>query len=214
MGGWMCGRSIRGELASPARSASGSWRSMTTARNGRGGIWTVAGSSPYVHADPPRVDCPDHGVRQVRLPWAEPSSRFTMLFERLAIDVLKECDVTGAARLLHLSWDEAWHLMDRAVARGLAAKPQVVPARIGVVEKSAGRGQDYITVVSDLDRGTAHYLVDERRQASLDSTSTVSPPSSRPVSRRSRWTCGSPTSTQPEPTSTTLTRRSCSTVTT
>ena len=61
----------------------------------------------YLHADPPRVDCPDHGVRQARLPWAEPNSRFTMLFERLAMDVLKECDVTGAARLLHLSCDEA-----------------------------------------------------------------------------------------------------------
>jgi transposase len=92
-----------------------------------------------------------------------------MLFQRLAIDVLTECDVTGAARLLHLSWDEAWHVMDRAVARGLAAKAQVAPARIGVDEKSAGRGQDYITVVSDLDRGTVDYLVDERRQASLDS---------------------------------------------
>jgi len=26
----------------------------------------------------------------VKLPWAEPRSRFTLLFERLAIDVLKE----------------------------------------------------------------------------------------------------------------------------
>ena len=25
----------------------------------------------YLHARPPRVACPDHGVRQVRLPWAE-----------------------------------------------------------------------------------------------------------------------------------------------
>jgi hypothetical protein len=33
-------------------------------------------------------------------------SRFTALFERLAVDVLKECDVLGASRLLHLSWDE------------------------------------------------------------------------------------------------------------
>src|SRR5664279_4849940 len=123
MVGWMCGRSIRGELASPARSASGNWRSMTTPRNGRGGIWTAAGSPP----------------------------------------------TCTPARLLHLSWDEAWHVMDRAVARGLAAKAQVAPARIGVDEKSAGRGQDYITVVSDLDRGTVDYLVDERRQASLGS---------------------------------------------
>jgi transposase len=122
----------------------------------------------YLHARPPRVECPEHGVRQVSLPWAEPMSRFTVLFERLAIDVLKECDVEGASRLLRLSWDEAWHLMDRAVARGLALKPLVVPAKVGVDEKSAGRGQDYITVVSNLDTGCVEYLADERRQVSLD----------------------------------------------
>ena len=122
----------------------------------------------YLHARPPRVECPTHGVRQVNLPWAEPMSRFTVLFERLAIDVLKECDVEGAARLLRLSWDEAWHLMDRAVAPGRARKPHVVPAKVGVDEKAAGRGQDYITVVSNLETGCVEYLADERRQASLD----------------------------------------------
>jgi len=122
----------------------------------------------YLHASPPRVECPTHGVRQVTLPWAEPMSRFTVLFERLAIDVLKECDVEGAARLLRLSWDEAWHLMDRAVARGLAGKPHVVPALVGVDEKAAGRGQGYITVVSNLETGTVEHLADERRQTSLD----------------------------------------------
>jgi len=123
----------------------------------------------FLHARPPRVDCPEHGVHQVRLPWAEPMSRFTVLFERLAIDVLAQCDVDDAARLLRLSWDEAWHLMDRAVRRGLAAKQAQVPARVGVDEKAAGRGQDYITVVSNLDTGTVEYLADERRRASLDS---------------------------------------------
>ena len=122
----------------------------------------------YLHARPPRVECPAHGVRQVTLPWAEPLSRFTVLFDRLAIDVLKECDVEGAARLLRLSWDEAWHLMDRAVARGLSRKPQVVPTKMGVDEKAAGRGQDYITVVPNLGTGCVEHLADERRQASLD----------------------------------------------
>jgi transposase len=122
----------------------------------------------YLHARPPRVECFTHGVRQVALPWAEPMSRFTVLFERLAIDVLKECDVEGASRLLRLSWDEAWHLMDRAVARGLAVKPHVVPTKMGVDEKAAGKGQDYITVVSNLETGCVEYLADERRQASLD----------------------------------------------
>ena len=133
----------------------------------------------YLHARPPRVDCPEHGARQVRLPWAEPMSRFTTLFERLAIDVLKECDVAGAARLLRLSWDEAWHLMRRAVNRGLAAKPPKVPAHVGVDEKSAGRGQDYITVVSDLDANTVEHITDERRQASLDDYFTRLTPEQR-----------------------------------
>jgi hypothetical protein len=75
-------------------------------------------------------------------------SRFTVLFKRLVIDVLKECDVEGASRLLWLSWDEAWHLMGRA------AKPRLVPARIGVDEKAVGRAQDYITVVSNIDNAT------------------------------------------------------------
>ena len=48
----------------------------------------------FLHASPPRVDCPEHGVRQVRLPWAEPHSRFTTLFERLAIDVLAALPAT------------------------------------------------------------------------------------------------------------------------
>ena len=121
-----------------------------------------------VPARPPRVECPEHGVRQVRLPWAEPHSRFTVLFERLAIDVLTACDLASAAGLLRISWDEAWHLMDRAVTRGLAAKPLTAPVHVGVDEKAAGKGQDYITVVSDLDCGTVDYIADERRQASLD----------------------------------------------
>jgi transposase len=122
----------------------------------------------FLHARPPRVECPTHGVRQAELPWAEPMSRFTVLFERLAVDVLKECDVLGASRLLHLSWDEAWHLMRRAVARGRATKQTSVPALMGVDEKAAAKGHDYVTVVSDLGRGTVEYLADERRQASLD----------------------------------------------
>lgn len=122
----------------------------------------------FLHARPPRVDCPDHGVRQARLPWAEPMSRFTALFERLAIDVLKECDVEGACRILRLSWDEGWGIAERAVARGLLRRGVVAPRHLGVDEKAAGRGQDYITVVSDIDAGTVIHIADERRKASLD----------------------------------------------
>jgi len=122
----------------------------------------------FLHARPPRISCPEHGVHQVSLPWAEPMSRFTVLFERLAIDVLKECDVVGACRILRLSWDEGWHLMERAVARGLLRRPVEAPVHLGIDEKAAGRGQDYITVVSDIDAGAVRFIADGRKEASLD----------------------------------------------
>src|SRR4051794_4617988 len=52
----------------------------------------------HLHARVPRVKCPAHGVRQVRVPWAEARSGFTLLFERFAIDVLLESSIKGAAK--------------------------------------------------------------------------------------------------------------------
>lgn len=123
----------------------------------------------YLHAHPPRVTCPHHGVRQVGVPWAEPHARFTALCETLAIDVLKETDVRGATRILRISWDETWHLMERAVRRGLQAKVARVPARLGVDEKAAAKGQQYLTIVCDVDEGTVEYIADDLKQRSLDS---------------------------------------------
>jgi transposase len=122
----------------------------------------------YLCARPPRVNCPTHGVKQVRLPWAEPNSRFTAMFERLVIDVLRETDVSGAGRILNLSWDEAWHVMERAVRRGLLAKGPRVTTRIGVDEKAAAKGHKYLTLVCDLDKGTIEHIADDRKSESLD----------------------------------------------
>ena len=59
-----------------------------------------------LHAAPPRLQCPEHGVRVVKLSWAEPGSRFTALFEALAITWLKHASqkaVRGGERLGHFS---------------------------------------------------------------------------------------------------------------
>src|SRR5438876_533441 len=123
----------------------------------------------YLHAPPPRVECPTHGVRQVRLPWADARARFTSLFERLAIDVLQETDVRGATRILRISWDEAWHILERAVERGQRAKRPRVTPHLGVDEKAIAKGHQYLTLVCDLDRSTVEFLAEDRKQASLES---------------------------------------------
>ncbi len=122
----------------------------------------------YLHARIPRVTCGEHGAVQVIVPWAEPRSRFTLLFERLAIDVLGQCNVTGATKILRISWEEAWGIMERAVMRGRQRKAPKVVRRIGVDEKAAAKGHKYLTLVCDLDEGTVEHIAEDRRQESLD----------------------------------------------
>lgn len=122
----------------------------------------------FLHARPPRVVCPEHGVRQVRLAWAERRSRFTLLFERFAIEVLRNTHIQAGRRILDISWDEAWHLMDRSVKRGLRLKPKRIIAQLGVDEKQAGAGQDYVTIVCDLDRGTVEEVTEGNNCGSLE----------------------------------------------
>lgn len=121
----------------------------------------------YLHASAPRVSCPEHGVRQVVLPWAQARSRFTHLFEALAIDVLLATTVSRAAALLRLSWDEAWHLMERAVQRGRAAKGHAAARQMGIDEKAIAKRHRYMTLVCDLASSTVDYIGEGRSQASL-----------------------------------------------
>jgi transposase len=121
----------------------------------------------YLHARAPRVSCPGHGVHQVTLPWAQASSRFTNLFEALAIDVLLAANVKKAAEILRITWDEAWHLMERAVLRGRDAKGDDVPKQIGIDEKAIAKGHRYMTLVCDLEEATVEYIGEDRKETSL-----------------------------------------------
>ena len=116
----------------------------------------------------PRVACGEHGVGQVLVPWAAPRSRFTLLFERLAIDVLSQCDVTGATKILRISWDEGWGIMERAVKRGRHRKAPKVVRQIGIDEKAAAKGHKYLTLVCDLDEGTVEHIAEDRKAESLN----------------------------------------------
>lgn len=121
-----------------------------------------------LHARVPRVDCPEHGVVQVEVPWAGPRSRFTMLFETSAIDWLMEASVQAVSRRLGISWDESWTITRRAVERGLERRQIEDLREVGVDEKSFQRRHNYVTVVNDLLGSRVLYVADDRKQESLE----------------------------------------------
>lgn len=115
----------------------------------------------HLHARIPRVNCPEHGVKTVRVPWAEKGSRFTILFERFAIEVLLATQtVKGAMSILGTKWDQTWGNLERAVARGKARKEATAIPRLGIDEKAFLKGQSYITLLYDLDNSTVEAISD------------------------------------------------------
>lgn len=122
-----------------------------------------------LHAAVPRVHCPEHGVKQVHVSWAEPTSRFTLLFERFAIDLLIATqNIEGARRLLKIGWEQAFNILQRAVERGQRRKAELPIPRIGIDEKSFAKGQSYVTLLYDLDRSTVEAISEGCDAAAAD----------------------------------------------
>ncbi len=121
-----------------------------------------------LHASLPRTRCPEHGVRLVRVPWAEPQSHFTALFERLVIEWLRCASQQGVACRMALSWDEVHGIMARAVRRGLGRRKAQKPRYLGVDEKAFRKGHNYVTIVNNLDSGHVLHVAADRKQSSLD----------------------------------------------
>ena len=101
-----------------------------------------------LEAKVPRVKCAEHGVKQIAVPWAEPGTRFTALFEAIVIDWLLEASVSAVSRRMKLTWDEVDGIQQRAVARGLARRESEEVSIVGVDETSFQKRHEYVTVIS------------------------------------------------------------------
>ena len=69
----------------------------------------------YLHARVPRVTCPIHGTRQVRLPWARQGSGFRLLFEALLMALLAQMPVKAVADLVSEHDTRLWRLLHHHV---------------------------------------------------------------------------------------------------
>lgn len=122
-----------------------------------------------IHARIPRAQCDEHGVKNVKVPWSEPYSRFTLLFVRFAIDVIKACgNVSDAAELLKLSWDEIHLIQKKAVERGLRRRKDQKIKYLGLDEKAFRRGHKYASVLNDLQRTRVFEVVEGKSREVVD----------------------------------------------
>ena len=149
-----CGRKCSMHDCAPERT----WRHLDTMQ-----------FETIIRARVPRSDCPEHGVKTMQVPWAAPHGRFTLLFERFAVEVLlASSSVVKACALLDIGWEAAHEIMRRAVERGLERRQLEGLKHLGMDEKSFRRGQSYISLLTDLEGSRVLDVVEERSEAAAD----------------------------------------------
>lgn len=90
--------------------------------------------------------------QMVQVPWGEPHGRFTVLFERLSIDLLLEYSLSAASETLDFRWDVADGIKQRAVQHGLRPKQAQPLPRLGG-GMAFGRIRDYEKVLVRVEPG-------------------------------------------------------------
>ncbi len=149
-----CGTTCRVYDRSPGRV----WRHLDTMQFGT-----------YLHCEPPRTECAEHGIKTMSMPWAGKHSRFTQLFEAFAINVmLASRSLQEAGKLLRLEWHQLHGIMKRAVERGLKRRGNDEIAWIGMDEKSFRKGHDYVSLMNDLERSRVLDVVEGREGNAAD----------------------------------------------
>lgn len=120
-----------------------------------------------IEAEVPRVNCPEHGVQQVQVSWAEPGSRFTALFEAMVIAWLGEAPIKAVAELVGLTWDQVDGIQQRAIERGLARRKPTTVANVGIDETSYQNDHEYVSVITDRDRRVVLEVLEDRKKETV-----------------------------------------------
>ncbi|QEG41371.1 ISL3 family transposase [Roseimaritima ulvae] len=157
-GGKLCCPECQDECSRADTAPTRQWRHLDTMQ-----------FETIIEAAIPRSKCDRCGVKTIAVPWAAKHSRFTLMFEAFAIKVLHAASsVSAATKLLKLSWKTAHELMQRGVERGLQRRDTDPIETLGIDEKSFGKGQDYVSLMVDLEGSRVLEVVKDRSETSCD----------------------------------------------
>jgi transposase len=126
------------------------------------GPWRV-----FLKAALSRVDCTTCGVTVEQVSFAEPRSGFTALFEEQVGWLLQRCDKTMIVNFLGIAWRTVGVIAERVVKRLRPPIDFTSLFAISVDELSWRKGQRYITIVTDLERGRVLWTREGRSAETL-----------------------------------------------
>lgn len=111
----------------------------------------------YLTVRTPRIRPEGCGTKMVMPPWSGVVSGFTLLFEKLILEMCTNMPVHKVGQILGISDRKLWHVLDCYVSKGESQADHREVEAIGMDETSLKRGHEYITLFVDLkDRKTIY----------------------------------------------------------
>jgi transposase len=105
----------------------------------------------FLSARVPRVNCAEHKVRQIEVPWARPGSGFTLMFEALVMALAREMPISALGALLGEHDTRLWRIVRHYVGEAHAAQDWSGIEAVAIDETATRKGQRYATVVVEID---------------------------------------------------------------
>jgi transposase len=84
------------------------------------------------------------------VPWARQGSGFTLLFEQVAMTLVREMPVNAAARIMEITDKRLWRVVEYYVNRAIAQFDLSAVKAVGLDETASKRGHNYVTVFIDM----------------------------------------------------------------
>ena len=123
----------------------------------------------YIHARVPkiRVGKGKGSSPTVRVPWARPGSGFTLLFEAWVLELAKHVPPAAIARIVDENDTRLWRFIKSYVDKARERVDESEVINIGMDETSK-KGQNYITLVVDLDTHYVLFVTDGKDATTID----------------------------------------------
>ncbi len=116
------------------------------------------GIKVFFRYSPRRADCPVHGAKVEQVPWAQGKEHQTTSYKIFLAGWAKRLSWLETARIFAASWNTVYRAVKYVVDYGLAHRTLDNVETIGVDELHSFHGQNYLTLVYQLDEGIKRLL--------------------------------------------------------
>jgi len=147
----MCGQCSRRTRKIHSRQAVREWRDLS-----------MRDKNLVLRYAPRRIRCPACGPRVEHLPWANRWQRVTRALSRSIATLSRVLSWQETAKHFGVDWKTVATVVKRAVEWGLDHRPWKTLRVIGIDEVSRRKGQRYLTLVYDLERGRLVWAGEDR----------------------------------------------------